>query len=365
MLDEVDKIGQDFRGDPAAALLEVLDPEQNFSFSDHYLDVPFDLSKVMFIATANYMEPVPPALRDRMEVIELPGYTSLEKLHIAKRFLLPRQLSENGLRDGQLKIPEKVITRIIRDYTREAGVRNLERELAGICRAVAARIAKGQKKTGAITERSLTSYLGPVKFDPELAQRTSVPGVATALAYTPSGGEIMFVEATAMPGKGQIIITGQVGNVMQESIKAAHSLLRSHTRQLQIEDDLLARSDIHVHVPAGAIPKDGPSAGLAIYVALVSLLTEKVIHPNIAMTGEITLRGLVLPIGGIKEKVLAAHRAGIKCVILPARNRKNLVDIPKEIRANLNFRFVSYVSQALRLAFKSEPCKTVRSIRKK
>jgi len=356
MLDEVDKIGQDFRGDPASALLEVLDPEQNYSFTDHYLDVPFDLSKVMFIATANYMEPVPPALKDRMEVIELPGYTEVEKLHIARRFLLPRQLDEHGLSDGQLKLSEKALVSLIQSYTREAGVRNLEREIAGICRAVAAKIAKGRKKPKEINEKSLPSYLGPVKYEPELALRTSIPGVATALAYTPTGGEIMFVEATYMPGKGQIIITGQLGNVMQESVKAAHSLLRSQTKKLGIKDNVLSESDIHVHVPAGAVPKDGPSAGLAIYVALVSLITDKPVNPNIAMTGEITLRGLVLPIGGIKEKVLAAHRAGIKCIILPARNRKDLVDIPKEVRTQMKFRFVSQTSQGLSLALKSQPC---------
>ena len=357
MLDEVDKIGQDFRGDPAAALLEVLDPEQNFSFTDHYLDVPFDLSRVMFIATANYMEPVPPALRDRMEVIELPGYTEMEKLHIARRHLLPRQLDEHGLSDGQLNMSDDALTDLIQSYTREAGVRNLEREIAGICRGVAARIAKGQRKSKAITRKSLGTYLGPVKFEPELALRTSVPGVATALAYTPTGGEILFIEATTMPGTGQIIITGQLGNVMQESVKAAHSLLRTHANELGLNKDTFTSSDIHVHVPAGAIPKDGPSAGLAILVALVSLVTGKPINPQAAMTGEITLRGLVLPVGGIKEKVLGAHRAGIKCVILPARNRKDLVDIPKETRQEMNFRFVTNCRQALRLALRSKPCK--------
>ncbi|NIA07257.1 MAG: endopeptidase La, partial [Actinobacteria bacterium] len=296
MLDEVDKIGQDFRGDPASALLEVLDPEQNYSFTDHYLDVPFDLSEVMFIATANYMEPVPPALKDRMEVIELPGYTELEKLHIAERFLLPRQLDEHGLNNGLLKMSKKALMGIIQSYTREAGVRNLEREIAGVCRAVAVKIAKGRKKPEKITEESLAHYLGPIKYEPELALRTSVPGVATALAYTPTGGEIMFVEATHMPGKGQIIITGQLGDVMQESVKAAHSLLRSQGKKLGIKDDTLVKDDIHVHVPAGAVPKDGPSAGLAIYIALVSLMTDKPVNPHIAVTGEISLRGLILPV---------------------------------------------------------------------
>ena len=293
-----------------------------------------------------------------MEVIELPGYTELEKLHIARRFLLPRQLDEHGLGNGQLKLTKKALVGIIQSYTREAGVRNLEREIAGICRGVAAKITKGRRKPEEISEKSLASYLGPVKYEPELALRTSVPGVATALAYTPIGGEIMFVEATSMPGKGQIIITGQLGNVMQESVKAAHSLLRSQTEKLGIKDKVLSKADIHVHVPAGAIPKDGPSAGLAIYVALVSLITDEAVNPHIAMTGEITLRGLVLPVGGIKEKVLAAHRAGIKCVILPARNRKDLVDIPKETRTKMKFRFVSRSSQGLALALKSEPCKS-------
>jgi len=356
MLDEVDKIGQDFRGDPASALLEVLDPEQNYSFTDHYLDVPFDLSEVMFIATANYMEPVPPALRDRMEVIELPGYTEQEKLHIAQRFLLPRQLSEHGLDNGLLKIPPKALLSIIQSYTREAGARNLEREIAAVCRAVKVKIAKGRKKSETISEKSLANYLGPVKYEPELALRTSVPGVSTALAYTPTGGEIMFVEATYMPGKGQIIITGQLGNVMQESVKAAHSLLRSQGKKLGIEDNMLVKNDIHVHVPAGAVPKDGPSAGLAIYIALVSLMTDKPVNPHIAVTGEISLRGLVLPVGGIKEKILAAHRAGIRCVILPARNRKDLVDIPKDVRKEMKFRFVSHSSQGLSQALKADPC---------
>jgi ATP-dependent Lon protease len=254
---------------------------------------------------------------------------------------------------------------IIQSYTREAGVRNLERELGNICRAVAAQIAKGRKKVQEITEKSLGNYLGPVKYERELAQRTSVPGVATALAYTPMGGEIMFVEATGMPGKGQIIITGHVGNVMEESIKAAHSLVRSHTKELGIKDDVLVKSDIHVHVPAGAVPKDGPSAGLAIYVALVSLFSGKAINADVAMTGEITLRGLVLPVGGVKEKVLAAHRAGIKCVILPARNRKNMTDVPKEVKSEMSFRFVSRVSEGLRLALKSEPCRARRRASKK
>jgi len=356
MLDEVDKIGQDFRGDPASALLEVLDPEQNYSFTDHYLDVPFDLSEVMFIATANYMGPVPPALNDRMEVIELPGYTELEKLHIAQKFLLPRQLDEHGLNHGLLKISKKALVGIIQSYTREAGVRNLEREIAGVCRGVAAKIAKGRKKSEEISEKSLAGYLGPIKYEPEMALRTSVPGVATALAYTPTGGEIMFVEATHMPGKGQIIITGQLGDVMQESVKAAHSLLRSQAKKLGIKDRVLVKDDIHVHVPAGAVPKDGPSAGLAIYIALVSLMTDKPVNPHIAVTGEISLRGLVLPVGGIKEKILAAHRAGIRCVILPARNRKDLVDIPKEVRKEMKFRFVTQSSQGLSVALRPDPC---------
>jgi len=349
MLDEVDKIGQDFRGDPASALLEVLDPEQNNSFVDHYLDVPFDLSKAMFIATANYMVPVPPALQDRMEVIELPGYTQREKLQIAKRYLVPKQLDENGLKKSDLMFTNSAIEMIIYSYTREAGVRNLEREIGNICRAVAAKKAAGSRNKFKITERNVSKYLGPIKFEPETALRTSVPGVATGLAYTPAGGEIIFVEATSMPGKGELILTGQIGDVMKESAQAAFSLLRSRSEKLGIDPESLQKKDFHIHVPEGAVPKDGPSAGVAIFSALVSLELNIPIRSDVAMTGEITLRGLVLPIGGVKEKTLAAKRAGIKNVILPARNKKDLVDVPADVRRTVKFHFITNVDKLLKV----------------
>ncbi len=370
MLDEVDKIGQDFRGDPASALLEVLDPEQNNSFVDHYLDVPFDLSRVMFIATANYMAPVPPALRDRMEVIELPGYTLQEKLQIAKKYLIPKQLDENGLTKDQLILLDEAIQMIIESYTREAGVRNLEREIGNICRAVASKIAAGTKGPFKITHRNIPAYLGPIKIEPEVALRTSVPGVATGLAYTPVGGDIIFIEATSMPGKGNLFrssrffvlmfftmpgkgnltLTGQIGDVMKESAQAAFSLLRSRAKKLGINAESIQQKDYHIHVPEGAVPKDGPSAGVAMFTSLVSLETNTAVRPNIAMTGEITLRGLVLPIGGVKEKVLAAKRAGITDVILPARNKKDMSEIPKDVQKSMKFHFANNVDTVLSLA---------------
>ncbi len=349
MLDEVDKIGQDFRGDPASALLEVLDPEQNNSFVDHYLDVPFDLSKAMFIATANYMVPVPPALQDRMEVIELPGYTQREKLQIAKKYLVPKQLDENGLKKSDLVFTDKALEMIIYSYTREAGVRNLEREIGNIARAVAAKKAAGSRNKFKITERNVSKYLGPIKFEPETALRTSVPGVATGLAYTPAGGEIIFVEATSMPGKGDLILTGQIGDVMKESAQAAFSLLRSRSEKLGIDPESLQKKDFHIHVPEGAVPKDGPSAGVSIFSALVSLELNRPIRSDVAMTGEITLRGLVLPIGGVKEKTLAAKRAGIKNVVLPARNKKDLVDVPADVKRTVKFHFVTNVDKLLKI----------------
>lgn len=358
MLDEIDKIGQDFRGDPASALLEVLDPEQNNSFVDNYLDVPFDLSNVFFIATANYIATIPPALQDRMEVIEIPGYTQLEKVKIAKRHLIPKQLKEHGLDSSDLTFTDKAIEIIIESYTREAGVRNLERQIANICRAVAAQKAAGNKTKAVITEKNLHKYLGPTKYESETALRTSVPGVATGLAYTPTGGEIIFIEATFMPGKGNLILTGQIGDVMKESAQAAFSLVKSHSNRIKVDPEIFQKNDFHVHVPEGAVPKDGPSAGIAIYTALVSLLTKKPIRPDIAMTGEITLRGLVLPIGGVKEKTLAAKRAGIKEVILPTRNKKDLVEVPKEVKKSLKFHFVSRVESVLKLAFRDEKRKT-------
>jgi ATP-dependent Lon protease len=349
MLDELDKIGIDFRGDPASALLEVLDPEQNNTFTDHYLDQPFDLSKVMFIGTANYTEPIPPALFDRMETIELPGYTETEKLHIAKKYLVPRQLSENGLSKNNLKIKDEAILSIIRNYTREAGVRNLERNIAAICRNTATQIAKNGKRRATITKNELSKILGPAQFESELALRTGIPGVATALAYTPVGGELLFIESASMPGRGFLQLTGQIGDVMKESAQAAFSVVKSNAKKLGIEADRFKKFDYHIHVPAGAIPKDGPSAGVAMFTSLVSLLLRKPTRPDVAMTGEITLRGLVLPIGGLKEKILAAKRAGIKTVILPARNKKDLPDVPAEAKKGLHFKFVKTTSDALKI----------------
>lgn len=350
MLDELDKIGADFRGDPAAALLEVLDPEQNFSFSDHYLDQPFDLSKVMFIGTANYPEPVPPALRDRMEVIELPGYTEAEKLNIAKRYLVPRQLKEHGLKKNRLTIKDEAILAIIRSYTREAGVRNLERNIAALCRSVATEIAKDEKSRATIGKSDLAKILGPAQFESELALRTGIPGVATALAYTPVGGELLFIESASMPGKGQLQLTGHIGDVMKESAQAAFSIVKANAKKLKLDPARFSKFDYHIHVPAGAIPKDGPSAGAAMFTSLVSLLLQKATRPDVAMTGEITLRGLVLPVGGLKEKVLAAKQAGIKTVILPARNKKDLPEVPKEAKKGLKFEFVKNTDEALKIA---------------
>ena len=350
MLDELDKIGQDFRGDPSSALLEVLDPEQNFSFTDHYLDQPFDLSTVMFIGTANYAEPIPPALHDRMEIIELPGYTEIEKLNIAKKYLIPRQLSEHGLKNSQLTIKDDAVLSIIRNYTREAGVRNLERDIAAICRSVATDIAKEKTKKTVATKKELPRILGPTQFESELALRTGIPGVATALAYTPVGGELLFIESASMPGKGQLQLTGHIGDVMKESAQTAFSVIKSNARKLKIDPGEFSKFDYHIHVPAGAIPKDGPSAGVAMFISLVSLLLAKPVRPDVAMTGEITLRGLVLPIGGLKEKVLAAKQSGIKTVILPARNKKDLPDIPKEAKKDLKFKFVKTLTEALKIA---------------
>jgi ATP-dependent Lon protease len=354
MLDELDKIGSDFRGDPASALLEVLDPEQNFSFTDHYLDQPFNLSSVMFIGTANYTEPVPPALRDRMEVIELPGYTETEKLNIAKKYLIPRQLKEHGLSKNRCTIKDDVTLAIIQGYTREAGVRNLERNIAAICRTVATEIAKGKKRRATIAKKDLAKILGPIQFESELALRTGIPGVATALAFTPVGGELLFIESASMPGKGQLQLTGQIGDVMKESAQAAYSIVKANAKKLNIDDDKFRKFDYHIHVPAGAIPKDGPSAGVAIFTSLVSLLLGKPTRPDVAMTGEITLRGLVLPVGGLKEKILAAKQAGIKTVILPARNKKDIPDVPAEAKKGLKFKFVKTANEALKITLNNE-----------
>ncbi len=348
MLDELDKVGADFRGDPTSALLEILDPAQNGSFQDHYLGVPFDLTKVMFIATANYMAPVPPALRDRMEVIELPGYTKTQKLQIARTYLVPRQLEANGLTPSQAKWKDEAIERIIASYTRESGVRELERQIGAVCRTLAAQIAAGKAKSRTINKRYVTHALGPAQYQSEVALRTSEPGVATGLAFTPTGGEIIFVEATGYPGKGQLQLTGQIGDVMRESALAAMSIVKTRANQLGLDPREIAASDLHIHVPAGAIPKDGPSAGVAILTALVSLLVDEPVRSDVAMTGEVTLRGLVLPVGGIKEKVLAARQAGIRTIVLPKRNEKDLVDVPADARKSLEFVFVSTVDEALR-----------------
>ena len=356
MLDEVDKLGSDFRGDPSSALLEVLDPEQNFSFSDHYLEIPFDLSKVMFIATANMIEPVPPALRDRMEMIEIPSYIEDEKLHIARRFLIPKQVVEHGLKPEQLIVVDEALRAIITGYTREAGVRNLERQIATVTRGVAREIAEEILEKAVVKRDSLTKYLGQQKFFPDVAERINRPGIAVGLAWTPVGGDILFIEATKMKGKGNLILTGQLGDVMKESAQAALSFIGSNAKALGIPEDFRTKIDIHVHVPAGAIPKDGPSAGVTMLSALTSLLTGRLVRNDLAMTGEITLRGSVLPIGGVKEKVLAAHRAGIKTVLLPERNKIDLDEIPKSLlggESSMQFQFVKEMSQVLELALRS------------
>jgi ATP-dependent Lon protease len=355
MLDEIDKLGADFRGDPASALLEVLDPAQNHTFTDHYLDVPFDLSKVLFIATANTMDTIPGPLRDRMEVIEIPGYTQSDKLHIAKQYLVPRQLEANGLTKAQVKFKDEALRFLIEGYTREAGVRNLERNIGSVIRGIAAEIVGGETRTKTVDADDVEKYLGPRRFEPELAQRTSVPGVATGMAYTPVGGDILFIEATRMPGKGQVTLTGQIGDVMKESATAAWSLVRSRSERLGIDPKLLTESDIHIHVPAGAIPKDGPSAGVAMFTALASLFLNRPVKHDLAMTGEITLRGLVLPIGGLKEKTLAAKRAGIRQVVVPRRNQKDMPEIPEEVRKTVKFHFVDNIDQVLEHALLAAP----------
>jgi len=350
MLDEIDKVGSDFRGDPSSALLEVLDPEQNFSFSDHYLDVPFDLSKVMFITTANILDTIPPALRDRMEVLQLLGYTEDEKIKIANRYLIPRQRREHGLKSDQIKFTRGAVKHIISGYTREAGLRNLEREIATICRGVASQIATGKTRSVSIKLSSIAKYLGPVRLTSEVKARIKTPGVAMGLAWTQTGGELLFIEATSMKGNKGLTLTGQLGDVMKESATAALSFIRSNAKSLNISEDFFQNRDIHIHIPAGAIPKDGPSAGVTMLTALTSLLTDKVIKKDLAMTGEITLRGQVLPVGGVKEKVLAAHRAGIKTIILPAWNEKDLEDIPKKVQKEIKFHFAEKMMDVLKLA---------------
>jgi ATP-dependent Lon protease len=350
MLDEIDKIGADFRGDPASAMLEVLDPRQNNAFVDRYLDVPFDLSQVIFIGTANYIEGVPEPLRDRIEVISLPGYTEREKLEIAKRYLLKRQLEENGLKPEQVGWEDDAIRKIINDYTHEAGVRDLERQIGAICRSVASKCARGECQRVEVTPDFVAQTLGPARYVRESKLKTSQPGVVTGLAYTPYGGEVLHIEATRYAGKGNVTLTGQIGNVMKESVQAALSLVRSRNGQIGVKSDDFKDMDIHVHVPAGAVPKDGPSAGIAMFTALASLFTNKPVRPDVAMTGEITLRGLVLPIGGLKEKSLAAMRAGISTVIIPKLNEKDLVDVPEEAKQKLKFVPVENVDEVLAVA---------------
>jgi ATP-dependent Lon protease len=365
MLDEMDKLGTGFHGDPSAALLEVLDPAQNSTFKDHYLNVAFDLSKVMFVATANFLGNIPGPLRDRCEVIELTGYTEEEKLEIARRYLVKRQLENTGLKASQCRISKTALREIIRSHTREAGVRNLEREIGAICRHVAVQVAAGDDGKRSIGPADVVEILGAPRFENEAAARTCVPGVATGLAWTPVGGDLLFIEATQMPGKGQLILTGQLGDVMRESAMAALSLIKSRAEGLGIDPEQLAKNDIHVHVPAGSIPKDGPSAGVAMSVALVSLLQGRTVDCHVAMTGEISLRGQVLPVGGIKEKVLAAYNAGIRTVLLPERNRKDLEEIPEAAREKMAFVWLEEVEEALEHALARPGKKARRKASKK
>ncbi len=356
MLDELDKLGMgSFHGDPSSALLEVLDPEQNRSFRDNYLAVPFDLSRVMFIATANVIDRIPGPLRDRCEVIQLPGYTAEEKLEIAKRYLVSRQLSNNGLKRAQCTLTVAALREIIAHYTLEAGCRNLEREIGAIFRSVATKVAGGEVEKVKVGPEEVAEILGPRRFESELKLRTSVPGVVTGLSWTPFGGHILFVEATRMPGSGELILTGQLGDVMQESVRAALSLVRSRAEELGISTEEIEKSDLHVHVPAGGIPKDGPSAGVTMYTAIVSLFTDRTVRSDVAMTGEISLRGHVLPVGGIKEKILAAHRAGIRTVVVPRRNENDLLDVPASAKKKLDFEFADTVDDVLRLALAARP----------
>jgi ATP-dependent Lon protease len=352
MLDEIDKVGSDFRGDPSSALLEVLDPEQNFSFADHYLDVPFDLSKVMFITTANILDTIPPALRDRMEVLRLAGYTLEEKIKIATKYLVPRQRAANGLKAGQITFTKAAVKQIITGYTREAGLRNLEREIANICRGVASGVAREDITSAKIDASNVAEYLGPVRATDEMKQRVATPGVVMGLAWTEAGGDILFIEATAMKGNGKLTMTGQLGDVMKESATAALSYIRTNAKKTGIAEDFFQKNDIHIHIPAGAIPKDGPSAGVTMLTALASLLTGKTTPKDLAMTGEITLRGQVLPVGGIKEKVLAAHRAGIKTIIMPKWNEKDLEDIPANVKKAITFHFADTMQDVLNRALK-------------
>jgi ATP-dependent Lon protease len=351
VLDEIDKLGADYRGDPSSALLEVLDPEQNDTFSDHYLDVAFDLSKVLFIATANQAHPIPGPLRDRMEIIEIPGYTMEDKLKIARRYIIPEQLSEHGITDEHVEMTDEGVRFLIESYTREAGVRSLKREIAALCRWVAKQVASDDLEEKAEIGRDKVEEIrGPIKYFSDVAERTAVPGVATGLAWTAVGGDILFIEATKMKGKGGMRLSGSLGDVMKESVGVASSFIKASATDYGIDEGMFEKTDIHVHVPSGAIPKDGPSAGVTMLTAIVSLLTDIKVDPNIAMTGEATLRGAVLPVGGIKEKVLAAHRAGITRVILPEKNKKDLPEVPDEIQEELEFFFCSRMEQVLDIA---------------
>jgi ATP-dependent Lon protease len=363
MLDEIDKVGADFRGDPSAALLEVLDPEQNHAFSDHYLNLPFDLSNVLFICTANMLDPIPAALADRMEVIQLSGYTNEEKLAIARKYLIPRQLDDNGISVKQLEISDDAVLRVVAEYTKEAGLRNLEREIASICRKVARKVAEGKDEMTRITRANIHVFLGAPKFLPEVEQEHHEIGVATGLAWTSAGGEILYVEASLSRGRGNLTLTGQLGEVMKESAQAAVSYARAHAKTLGIEADFYQKLDIHIHVPAGAIPKDGPSAGITMATALISALTKRPVSRDVAMTGEITLRGRVLPIGGLKEKSLAAFRAGIKTLIIPDRNQKDLDEIPKPLRRKLNWVVAKSMSDVLPAALMNRQKASVKTSR--
>ncbi|HHD56786.1 MAG TPA: endopeptidase La, partial [Desulfobulbaceae bacterium] len=347
LLDEVDKLGNDFRGDPSSALLEVLDPEQNSTFTDHYLDIEFDLSRVMFIATANVLDTIPGPLRDRMEIVELSGYTEQEKVAIARRHLLGKQLEAHALTEDDLEIPDETLHLLIRSYTREAGVRNLEREIAALCRGVAAEIARGHMGKRVILAKDVHEMLGPIRFFPEMKARTWGPGLATGLAWTPVGGQILFIESSIMKGKGGLTLTGKLGDVMKESATAALTYIRSHAARLGIDEDVFSTIDIHVHVPEGAIPKDGPSAGVAMVCSLVSVITGRAVRRDVAMTGEITLRGDVLPVGGIAEKVLAALRSGIRELILPVLNEKDVLEIPEDVREGVVFRYPHTIEEVL------------------
>jgi ATP-dependent Lon protease len=360
MMDEVDKIGADFRGDPSSALLEVLDPEQNFSFRDHYLGVPFDLSKVMFITTANLLDPIQPAFRDRMEILNLPGYTEEEKLQIALQHLVPKQVKEHALSEKRIVFTQGAIKKIISLYTREAGVRNLEREIAAVCRKVARKVAEGKKKLFRITSQNVEGYLGPPRIFKDQVLTKDQVGVATGVAWTAAGGEILFVEVNKMKGKGILSLTGSLGDVMKESAQAALSYARAHAEEFGLSQNFFSENDFHVHIPEGAIPKDGPSAGITIATALISVCTDLKVRRDLAMTGEITLRGNVLPVGGVKEKVLAAQRAGVRKMILPLPNKKDLIDIPKKVKKEMEFFFVEGINDVFKQALIKEPAKKAR-----